>query len=154
MAYTRLKEKNTLERAAKLGHDSGHCTIYLGNIKTCNHIFFDCNKAQRAWIANIHFFKHSPVDNTLSYTSSFIDVLNGGLKKMARGTTYLFVIYQTCWPLWLHHNDRVLNDKVNRFSPRINANLATAHLEAATKYTTSHKKWRCMRQALQSIKMH
>lgn len=128
-----------------MGHGNGDCLSCPSHIETCNHFFFACTHALRAWASNVLYYKEFSTDNNIQRTNSLISNLDLGLVRTTRGTTFLFVLYQTCWSLWLIRNDRVFNQKVNRFSPRVNADPALAHLEATSRYALSHKKRRRMR---------
>lgn len=67
------------------------------------------------------------------------------------GTTRIYAVYQTTWTLWLHRNSQVYQNRPLRFAPRINVDLAKAHLKAATQYTVSQKKKRQMTHAVALI---
>lgn len=97
-----------------MGHGRGFCTICPGVTKTCNHIFFTCH----GWAQNAIFYITYPKESTLTCATSFVDILDGGLDKTPPRTTYAFVVYQTCWNLWLHHNQHVFNYKFPNISPR------------------------------------
>lgn len=87
-------------------------------------------------------------------TNSFIDILDSALVKTTLGTTRIYVVYYRTWTLWLHRNNRVYQDRLLRFAPCINADLAIAHLEVVAQYTTFHKKYKRMHQAMALIVPH
>lgn len=97
----------TLDMAQKLRHGNGCCTVCPGTQKTPEHIFHSYLKDQRGWAGNALYFKPNPYKIYLVDTSSFIDILDSGLAKTPIGSLRLFVIYQTCWTLWLHRNNHI-----------------------------------------------
>lgn len=137
----------TQERARWLGHGDGCCTLCLGTPKTPEHIFYSCLKAQRGWAGNALNFESNPYESFLVDTSSFLDILDNGLSRTPTGISRLFVIFQTCWSLWLHKNNHVYQHRSPCFAPRINAEQVVAHLDATSRYTSSHKKRMRMQQA-------
>lgn len=130
----------TMERASRMGHGRGFCTIFHGVIETCNHLFFSCYKASLCWAQNAIYFEATPTDYSLSRVTSFLEVLGNGLYKTPSATTCIYVIYQACWALWLQRNECVFNHKFPNFPPSVAAEQATTHLEAALQYTNLTKK--------------
>lgn len=141
----------TLDRGHKLGHGDGFCMACLGIRESLEHIFFHCFNAQRGWAGNALFFEPDPYSSYLVDTNSFINILDSALDKTTKGIGRIYVIYQTAWTLWLHHNIKVYQNRPLRFAPQINAELAKAYLEVDLQYMTLHKKRRRMSQAVTYI---
>lgn len=111
-------------------------------------------QSQRGWANNSIYYKSHPTNSSLLEVISIIDIIDMGLQKNSLCTPNMFVVYQTCWNLWIHRNDRMFNKRQHTFSPRGMATQAIVNLEAASKYTKSHKKHHRMRLAITLIRPH
>lgn len=122
-----------------MGHGYGICTLPRW-METIDHILFHYHKFQRGWAGNAIYYEGDARLNYLTYANSIINIVNSCLNKTPISTTKIFVVYQKNWTLWKHKIYRVYNQTALRFSPKINVNLALAHLQAVMTYTTSYKK--------------
>lgn len=58
----------TTERANKMGHGDGLCSLYPGSTKIVDHLLYQCLKAQRRWVGNAIYFKANPNQSFLVHT--------------------------------------------------------------------------------------
>lgn len=83
-----------VERANRMDHGDGCCSLCLGQIETIEHLLYQCLRAQCRWAGNTIYFEANPNQSFLVRTHSIINIINDSLFKTPHGMARLFVIFQ------------------------------------------------------------